>query len=60
VVLHKQKALSFVLFHFNFLTYFGDLDLRLSRNNGPITEITRTEVRLKSDKDFNEGLPCFT
>lgn len=53
----QAKALR-ALFYFTLVQHFGDLDLRISETNGPITEITRTSEQLVYDqiiKDFNEA-----
>jgi hypothetical protein len=56
----QAKALR-ALYYFTLVQHFGDLDLRLSETNGPITEITRTAESAVYDqiiKDFNEAYPA--
>jgi hypothetical protein len=56
----QAKALR-ALYYFTLVQHFGDLDLRLSETNGPITEITRTTesaVYAQIIKDFNEAYPA--
>ncbi|SOE23905.1 Starch-binding associating with outer membrane [Spirosomataceae bacterium TFI 002] len=53
----QAKALR-ALFYFTLVQHYGDLDLRISETNGPVTEITRTPEKAVYDqiiKDFNDA-----
>lgn len=53
----QAKALR-ALYYFTLVQHYGDLDLRISETNGPVTEITRTPENAVYDqiiKDFNEA-----
>lgn len=53
----QAKALR-ALYYFTLVQHFGDLDLRITETNGPVTEITKTSEQAVYDqiiKDFNEA-----